>query len=406
MFAFQVDKNTAKGRQVLGWRSGGGGAGRSANAGNLAKTVRDVLFAIDCDSANDRLLSVGQVNAYLDRLAAEQTTEKKGEVLRGLLKAGSSPRTAYYLVKIILRSLKAGISDAAVLEAWHPAAMGLWNTTSSMVRVCADLKDPRASGAGARVELGAPAQPFMARAQPSAGPLPAAAADAVQKLANEKALGPVSEAVPSEWPREVRDALEVLAAQPGSSPAAAVLALPPPSSLEASAAPPFYLEKKFDGFRIQLHVDGDGACVHGVCAEGHRGGTHSKIRTLPSPPPPLTMMSSLIFPHSPSQILDPLRHRPWRPVQVQPARPRRRRPDPGQSGRPGWRDLGLAPVPREGGALQPPPPGLGGGGRRQPGPGRHASHGVGRHRGAVGHDGRPGVDAARAGRPGPAVRAL
>lgn len=221
--------------------------------------MRDVLFAIDCDSAKDRTLTVAEVNDLLDKLAAAQGLEQKGAVLKVLLKQRSSPRTAHYLVQIILRNLKAGVSEGALFEAWHKDAMTVYNSTSSLLRVCEDLKDPRASGGGGRVEVGAPAQPYMAKVALSVGPLPAAAAAALRDLESAGALGPIGDALPTQWPPVVQASLDGLlapgAAAPASSPR---LAPPPPSSLDPNTAPPFYLEKKFDGYRIQLHVDGDG----------------------------------------------------------------------------------------------------------------------------------------------------
>ena len=284
--AFQVDPSTAKGKDVLGWRysarsvpgGGGGGAagepggggtggerslasGGRSTAGLLADRVRTVLFAIDCDPANDRLLTVGQVNEHLDALAAAPgTTAAKGAALAALIKRASSPRTAFYLVQIILMRLKAGVYDSAVLKAWHPAAQALWNTTSSLKRVCDDLKDPRAawSGPGAgppRIELGAPAQPFMARTAPCVGGLADATAAVVAGLAKVGALG--GEGGMPAWPPEVAAALASLGSAPSTSaPAPAPPPPPPPhSSLDPARAPPFYIEKKFDGYRIQLHVD-------------------------------------------------------------------------------------------------------------------------------------------------------
>lgn len=113
-----------------------------------------------------------QVNALLDRVSAAHAlggpegSRAVRDALCSLLR-NTSATEQKWLVRMILRDLRTGLSTATVLSCYHPDAQDLFDVTSSLARVCRDLRDPNLRQHEAQVALFSPVRPMLAeRAEP------------------------------------------------------------------------------------------------------------------------------------------------------------------------------------------------------------------------------------------------
>ncbi|KAG0420103.1 hypothetical protein HPB47_003677 [Ixodes persulcatus] len=117
-------------------------------------------------------LSVAEVNALLDRVSAAHAIggPEGGRAVRDALCSllrNTSAMEQKWLVRMILRDLRTGLSTVTVLSCYHPDAQDLFDVTSSLARVCRDLRDPNLRQHEAQVALFSPVHPMLAeRAEP------------------------------------------------------------------------------------------------------------------------------------------------------------------------------------------------------------------------------------------------
>ncbi|XP_068165472.1 DNA ligase 4 [Antennarius striatus] len=150
-----------------------------------------------CTSQGD--LSVKQVNDFLDSVALNNANKQKDLVKKSLLHliTQSSALEQKWLIRMILKDMKVGISKETVLQVFHPDAPDLYNVNTDLNKVCQQLHDPDVSLSDVSIGLFSAFKPMLA---------------AVANIRNvEKQMG----------------------------------------------NSPFYIQTKLDGERIQLHKDGD-----------------------------------------------------------------------------------------------------------------------------------------------------
>eukprot|EP00873_Tetraselmis_striata_P028525 jgi/Tetstr1/448789/TSEL_036023.t1 len=171
--------------------------GRRDGAGNFAALAyTEVLTRI---GARSKRLTVGEVNDILNALAEAQGSKAKQREVTRLL-TSCSPLEMKYLIMIILKDIKvAGVTQRNVFRAFHPSAEEVFNLCSSLESVCSTLN-------------------YRAKKLPRQG------------ISIGKAVKPQKAAR--------TDSCEQAFAR-------------------LSKSGPFVVENKFDGWRIQLHRDGD-----------------------------------------------------------------------------------------------------------------------------------------------------
>ncbi|KAM4711049.1 LOW QUALITY PROTEIN: DNA ligase 4 [Anableps anableps] len=150
-----------------------------------------------CNSQGN--LSIKEVNDFLDSVAINNASKQKDQVKKSLLHliTQSSALEQKWLIRMILKDMKLGVSKETVLQVFHPDATELYNVNTDLKKVCQQLHDPSVSLSEVSIELFSAFKPMLA---------------AVADVRNvEKQMG----------------------------------------------NSPFYVETKLDGERIQLHKDGD-----------------------------------------------------------------------------------------------------------------------------------------------------
>ena len=216
-------------KAVVNWRTGLQAGGRTrygaapGSAGALAAAAVKELFPLVCEQEEEKdgeytSLTVGTLNTLLDALAA---ADDPSTILTRLYRV-TSPRTMGWITRIVLGDTKAGLPSTSVLKDFHPHAQRGLQSLSSMERVLADLADPNARCTVDTVMLGHPAMPQKGR--PAASPEAAAAEGFIE------------------------------------------------------GGPPFAIDSKLDGYRIQVHLQG--GAINYFSPSGHDHGGKTDYRVL------------------------------------------------------------------------------------------------------------------------------
>uniref|UniRef100_UPI00358EDA60 DNA ligase 4 isoform X2 n=1 Tax=Myxine glutinosa TaxID=7769 RepID=UPI00358EDA60 len=190
-----LSADSKDGRRLLNYRAPMGGASRT-DSGDFAAAIHAVLEH-RCPSTGR--LSIADINAELDAMAAHNSRGGRADMRAALqrLLHKTSALQHKWLVRMMLKELRLGLGERAVLAAFHRDAPEAHSVLGDLSRVCRLLHDPATSYGDAETQLGAACRPMLAqRAQ----------LGEIQQL-----MGNV----------------------------------------------PFYIETKLDGERVQLHKDGN-----------------------------------------------------------------------------------------------------------------------------------------------------
>ncbi|TYK03083.1 DNA ligase 4 isoform X3 [Cucumis melo var. makuwa] len=191
--ALGMSRDSDDALRLINWRKGGAKTG--ANAGNFALVAAEVLQRRQGMTPGG--LTINELNDLLDRLASGEnrpnthkgtricnTTEamKKGQN-RGRREGGKNQdkidraeKTAVlstliqktnaqemkWIVMIILKDLKLGVSEKSIFHEFHPDAEDLFNVTCDLKLVCEKLRDRRQRHKRQDIEVGKAVRPQLA----------------------------------------------------------------------------------------------------------------------------------------------------------------------------------------------------------------------------------------------------
>uniref|UniRef100_A0ACD5UTE0 Uncharacterized protein n=1 Tax=Avena sativa TaxID=4498 RepID=A0ACD5UTE0_AVESA len=153
--ALGIAKDSPDALRLTNWRRGGGGR----NAGNFALVAAEVLQRRQGMTSGG--LTIKEVNDALDRLAASDNRSEKATILSNLIKK-TNPLEMKWLLMIILKDLKVGISEKNVFHEFHPDAEELFNVTCDLKLVCEKLNDQSQRHKRQDIEVGKAVRPQLA----------------------------------------------------------------------------------------------------------------------------------------------------------------------------------------------------------------------------------------------------
>lgn len=188
-----LPKNGPEANKLLNYRAPTTSQG---DAGDFASVA---YFVLKKRCTSQGTLTIKEVNDFLDSVAINNGNKKKDLVKNSLLHliTHSSALEQKWLIRMILKDMKLGVSKETVLQVFHPDAPDLYNVNTDLNKVCQQLHDPSVSLSDVSIEPFSAFKPMLA---------------AVANIRNvEKQMG----------------------------------------------NSPFYIQTKLDGERIQLHKDGD-----------------------------------------------------------------------------------------------------------------------------------------------------
>ncbi|KAK3794568.1 hypothetical protein RRG08_003717 [Elysia crispata] len=145
-------------------------------------------------------LTIEEVNSDLDAIAANNVSKAGKDIVRKRLLRLVTSLSAIeqkWLIRMVMKELKMGLSQTSVLSVYHPDAEELYNVNNNLEKVCRLLRDPKTRGHEIGITVFSPFTPMLGeRASP----------DKIEKLMDNK---------------------------------------------------PYFIETKYDGERVLLHKKGD-----------------------------------------------------------------------------------------------------------------------------------------------------
>ncbi|KAH8039284.1 hypothetical protein HPB51_005530 [Rhipicephalus microplus] len=140
-----------------------------AEAGDFA-SVAYLVLRNRCPTKGS--LTVAEVNELLDEVSdahahgGAEGSRRTRDALCTLLRRTSAAEQKW-LVRMILKEMKMGMSEGSILSCYHPDAQDVFDNSSSLLKVCRELKDPKARQHVVQVSLFHAVRPMLAeRAEP------------------------------------------------------------------------------------------------------------------------------------------------------------------------------------------------------------------------------------------------
>ncbi|ONM14150.1 DNA ligase 4 [Zea mays] len=153
--ALGIAKDSTDAVRLTNWRRGGGGR----NAGNFSLVAAEILQRRQGITSGG--LTIKEVNDALDRLATTENRSEKALILSNLIKKTNALEMKWLLM-IILKDLKLGISEKSIFEEFHPDAQDLFNVTCDLKFVCEKLNDRSQRHKRQDIEIGKAVRPQLA----------------------------------------------------------------------------------------------------------------------------------------------------------------------------------------------------------------------------------------------------
>lgn len=109
-------------------------------------------------------LTIQQVNDILDSIASNNSAKRKDLIKKNLLQliSQSSALEQKWLIRMIVKDLKLGISQQTIFSVFHDDAVELHNVTTDLEKVCRQLHDPSVGLSDISITLFSPFKPMLA----------------------------------------------------------------------------------------------------------------------------------------------------------------------------------------------------------------------------------------------------
>ncbi|XP_030535631.1 DNA ligase 4 isoform X2 [Rhodamnia argentea] len=155
--ALGMSRDSEDAVRLFNWRRGGPKSG--ANAGNFALVAAEVLQRRQGMASGGQ--TIKELNDLLDRLASSENRSEKTSVLSTLIKK-TNAQEMKWIIMIILKDLKLGISEKSIFHEFHPDAEDLFNVTCDLKLVCEKLRDRGQRHKRQDIEVGKAVRPQLA----------------------------------------------------------------------------------------------------------------------------------------------------------------------------------------------------------------------------------------------------
>ncbi|XP_068641207.1 DNA ligase 4 [Aristolochia californica] len=155
--ALGMSRESEDALRLINWRKGGAKTG--ANVGNFALVAAEVLQCRQGTASAG--LKIKELNDLLDRLASSENRGEKISILSDLI-TKTNAREMKWILMIILKDLKLGVSEKTLFHEFHPDAEDLFNVTCDLKLVCEKLKDRTQRHKRQDIEVGKAVRPQLA----------------------------------------------------------------------------------------------------------------------------------------------------------------------------------------------------------------------------------------------------
>ncbi|XP_061352685.1 DNA ligase 4 [Gastrolobium bilobum] len=156
--ALGMSKDSDDALRLINWRKGGAKTG--ASAGNFALVAAEVLQRRQGSASGG--LTIKELNDLLDQLSSSENRAQKTLVLSTLIQK-TNAQEMKWIIMIILKDLKLGISEKSIFHEFHPDAEDLFNVTCDLKLVCEKLRDRNQRHKRQDIEVGKAVRPQLAK---------------------------------------------------------------------------------------------------------------------------------------------------------------------------------------------------------------------------------------------------
>lgn len=163
--ALAVSRDSEDAKKLINWKKGGTKIAGNL-AGNFSLVAAEVLQRRQSSVSGD--LTVRELNELLDRLANADNRNAKTDVLGELIRK-TNWQEMKWIIMIILKDLKLGMTEKTVFKEFHPDAEDLFNVTCDLRLVCEKLSDRKVRHKRQDIEVGKAVKPQSALRSSSCG---------------------------------------------------------------------------------------------------------------------------------------------------------------------------------------------------------------------------------------------
>ncbi|XVE71898.1 hypothetical protein DITRI_Ditri10aG0188500 [Diplodiscus trichospermus] len=156
--ALGLSRDSPDALRLINWRKGGANTG--TNAGNFALVAAEVLQRRQGTDSGG--FTIKELNDLLDRLASAESRAEKTGILSTLINK-TNAQEMKWIIMIILKDLKLGISEKSIFHEFHPDAEDLFNVTCDLKLVCEKLRDRSQRHKRQDIEVGKAVRPQLAK---------------------------------------------------------------------------------------------------------------------------------------------------------------------------------------------------------------------------------------------------
>jgi len=125
------------GRTLINWRIPG--KAKMKTVGDFASVLYGVLLKRSTFSGKSTM-TIADINDKLDLLNQAESFEQQKDCIR-IFYASLTPLEQKWIVRIILKDLKIGLTENSILNIYHPDALNMFNVCSDLYEVVENLND-------------------------------------------------------------------------------------------------------------------------------------------------------------------------------------------------------------------------------------------------------------------------
>ncbi|XP_028810741.1 DNA ligase 4 isoform X2 [Denticeps clupeoides] len=153
-----LPKNGPEANKLLNYRAPTTSQGEAGDFAGMA------YFVLKKRCTSQGNLSIKEVNDFLDSVAIHNASKQKEQVKKNLLHliTHSTALEQKWLIRMVLKDMKLGISKETVLQVFHPDAAELYNVSTDLSKVCQQLHDPTVSLSEVSIGLFSAFKPMLA----------------------------------------------------------------------------------------------------------------------------------------------------------------------------------------------------------------------------------------------------
>ena len=136
-----INPSSEDAQALLNWKKPASGFQRNEQ-GNFPEVVLSVIEHRARKRADiPKRLTIGELNALLDKLADEEGHDAKRDVLRQVMDR-STAREQRWILRVVLKDMQIGMKEDSVFRHLHPDAKELYNSVCDLKLTCEKCADP------------------------------------------------------------------------------------------------------------------------------------------------------------------------------------------------------------------------------------------------------------------------